>query len=37
VLGVAIKDRSGYTLLVENGSPRMASILTMAHELTHIW
>ena len=37
VLGVAIKDRNGYSLLVENGSPRMASILTMAHELTHIW
>ena len=37
VLGVAIKDRNGYTLLVENGSPRMASMLTMAHELTHIW
>ena len=37
VLGVAIKDKNGYTLLVENGSPRMASMLTMAHELTHIW
>lgn len=37
VLGVAISDKNGYTLLVENGSPRMASMLTMAHELTHIW
>ncbi len=37
VLGVAISDRHGYSLLVENGSPRMASMLTMAHELTHIW
>lgn len=37
VLGVAIKDKNGYTLMVENGSPRMASMLTMAHELTHIW
>ncbi len=37
ILGVAISDRNGYTLLVENGSPRMASMLTMAHELTHIW
>lgn len=37
ILGVAIKDKNGYTLLVENGSPRMASMLTMAHELTHIW
>ncbi len=38
VLGVAIKDRRGnFSLLVENGSPRMASVMTMAHELTHIW
>ena len=38
VLGVAIRHRDGsYSLMVENGSPRMASILTMAHELTHIW
>ncbi len=37
VLGVAIKDKNGYSLYVENGSPRMASMLTMAHELTHIW
>ncbi len=37
VLGVAIRDKNEYTLLVENGSPRMASMLTMAHELTHIW
>lgn len=38
VLGVAISDRKkGYTLMLENGSPRMASMLTMAHELTHIW
>ena len=37
ILGVAISDKSGYTLMIENGSPRMASMLTMAHELTHIW
>ena len=37
VLGVAIKDKNGYKLYVENGSPRMASMLTIAHELTHIW
>lgn len=37
ILGVAIKDKNGYSLYVENGSPRMASMLTMAHELTHIW
>lgn len=36
-IGVAISDSSGYTLMIENGSPRMSSILTMAHELTHIW
>lgn len=37
VLGVAIKDKGGYRLMIENGSPRMKSMLTMAHELTHIW
>lgn len=37
VLGVAIHDKGGYTLMMENSSPRMASMLTMAHELTHIW
>lgn len=38
VLGVAIKDMFGrLTLVVENGAPRMASVLTMAHEMTHIW
>lgn len=36
-LGVAIRDKSGYSLLVENGAPRMQSVMTMAHELTHIW
>ena len=37
VLGVAISDKNGYSLLIENGSPRISSMLTMAHELTHIW
>jgi hypothetical protein len=37
ILGVAIKDRAGYTILVENGAPRLQSIMTMVHELTHIW
>ncbi|MCD7981765.1 MAG: hypothetical protein LUF32_05565 [Clostridiales bacterium] len=37
VLGVAISSRDGYSLLVENGSPRISSAMTMAHELTHIW
>ena len=37
VLGVAIKDRNGYTILIENGAPRLQSTMTMVHELTHIW
>ncbi|MCD8364650.1 MAG: hypothetical protein LUC83_02325, partial [Clostridiales bacterium] len=37
VLGVAISSRDGYSLLLENGSPRISSAMTMAHELTHIW
>jgi hypothetical protein len=37
VLGVAIRNKEGYSILLENGAPRMQSIMTMAHELTHIW
>ncbi|KZE89564.1 hypothetical protein [Microbacterium sp. TNHR37B] len=37
VLGFAAEHRDGYTLYVENGSPRLASVATIAHELTHIW
>ena len=37
VLGVAIKDREGYSILVENGAPRLQSTMTMVHEMTHIW
>lgn len=37
VLGVAINKHGSFTLMVENGAPRMMSMLTMAHELTHIW
>ncbi len=37
VLGVAIRDKDGYSILVENGAPRMAAVTTMAHEMTHIW
>ena len=37
VLGVAIKQDGGFRLLIENGSPRIKAIMTMAHELTHIW
>ena len=37
VLGVAIRSRDGYSILVENGAPRMQATLTMVHEMTHIW
>ena len=38
VLGVAIKDKKGnYSILLENGSPRLSATMTMVHELTHIW
>jgi len=36
-LGFAQKDRTGYSIYVENGSPKLAAIATIAHELTHIW
>lgn len=37
VLGYALKNKDGAELYIENGSPRMPAVLTMAHELTHIW
>ena len=37
VLGFAQRKGGRYTLFVENGSPRLASIDTITHELTHIW
>jgi hypothetical protein len=37
VLGVAINDKNGYAILVENGAPRLQATMTMVHELTHIW
>lgn len=37
VLGFAKKDKTGYSLYIENGSPKLAAVATMAHELTHIW
>ncbi len=37
ILGVAIKNRKDYSILVENGAPRMQSTMTIAHELIHIW
>ena len=36
-LGFAQKDATGYSLYIENGSPRLAAMATIAHELTHIW
>ena len=37
ILGVAIRDRDGYSVLVENGAPRIQANMTLVHELTHIW
>lgn len=37
VLGFAQKDKTGYNLYIENGSPKLAATATIAHELTHIW
>ena len=37
VLGFARRDKTGYSLYMENGSPRLAAMATIAHELTHIW
>ena len=36
-LGFAQKDSTGYSIYVENGSPKLAAMATIAHELTHIW
>lgn len=37
LLGFAKKDKTGYCLFIENGSPKLAAAATIAHELTHIW
>ena len=37
VLGYAQRKGNIFNLMVENGSPRLATIETMAHEMTHIW
>lgn len=37
VLGYAKKSIGRYEIYLENGSPRLATIETMVHELTHIW
>ncbi len=36
-VGYAQKIKDNYKLIIENGSPRLSSIETMSHELTHIW
>lgn len=36
-LGFAQRDSSGYSIYIENGSPKLAAMATIAHELTHIW
>ncbi len=37
VLGVAITEKGVYRLYVENQSPYLNAVATIAHELTHIW
>lgn len=37
VLGFVANTPAGQELWIENGSPRLAAIATMAHELTHVW
>ena len=37
VLGYAQKKKGLYSLVIENGAPRLAAIDTIVHELTHIW
>lgn len=36
-VGVAVDDTGGYKILIENGAPRTSAIMTIVHELTHIW
>jgi hypothetical protein len=37
VLGVAVNKKGKYSIILENGAPRISVIATLAHELTHIW
>lgn len=37
ILGYARRNGNGYDIYIENGSPRLAAISTITHELTHIW
>ena len=37
ILGSAVNHRNKYSILLENGAPRISLVATFAHELTHIW
>lgn len=37
ILGAAISKKQKYSIILENGAPRISLIATFAHELTHIW
>lgn len=37
ILGVAVNKKNNYSILLENGVPRISLIATFVHELTHIW
>ena len=37
ILGVAVNKKDKYSIILENGAPRISLIATFAHELTHIW
>ena len=37
ILGAAIDNDQKYSIVLENGAPRISLIATFAHELTHIW
>lgn len=37
ILGVSMNKKQKYSIILENGAPRISLIATFAHELTHIW
>lgn len=37
ILDVAVNKKQKYSIILENGAPRISLIATFAHELTHIW
>ena len=36
-VGLAVQNGDSYEIYIENGSPRVSTLATMVHELTHIW